>query len=65
MESVAMTRQQMADNYEICTRTLNKWLKEEGITLKKGLISPKDQEIIYSKLGHHPNHNTRKRGKKF
>ena len=65
MESVGMTRQQMADNYEICPRTLNKWLKEKGITVPKGLISPKDQEYIYSKLGHHPNNKTRKKGGKF
>jgi hypothetical protein len=65
MEAVAMTRQQMADNYEICPRTLNKWFKEKGITLPRGLISPKDQENIYSKIGYHPNHKTRIRVKKL
>jgi hypothetical protein len=65
MEAVAMTRQQMADNYEICTRTLNKWFKEKGITLPSGLISPKDQEIVYSKIGYPPNLNTRIRVKKL
>lgn len=65
MEAVAMTRQQLADNYEICPRTLNKWLKEKGIILPPGLISPKDQEYIYSKIGYHPNHITKKRVKKL
>ncbi len=65
MESVAMTKEQMADSYEICVRTFNKWLKEEGIFLKKGLISPKDQGIIFTKLGFPKNLNNRKRGNKL
>lgn len=33
------TRQQIVLEYGICTKTLAKWLKEEGIVIKKGLIS--------------------------
>lgn len=47
----AKTKQQLAEEYGICIRTFNKWLLERNITIKRGLISPKEQEIIYSKLG--------------
>jgi hypothetical protein len=47
----AKSRQQIADEYGICTKTLNKWLKEERIKVKRGLITPKRQAIIYRKLG--------------
>lgn len=47
----AKSKQQIADEYGICTKTLTKWLKEEGIFLKRGLISPRNQEIIYERLG--------------
>lgn len=65
MEAVFMTKQQMADNYRICTRTFNNRLIEKKIILKKGLICPKDQELIYSKLGFPPNYNIIKRGNKL
>jgi hypothetical protein len=65
MEAIFMTKQQLAENFRICTRTFNKRLVEKGIILKKGLISPKDQELIYSKLGFPPNYNIIKRGSKF
>lgn len=47
----AKSKQQIAIEYGICTKTLNKWLKEEKIVLRRGLISPKKQETIYKKLG--------------
>ncbi len=55
MESVFLTRKQIADSYGICIRTFNKRLKENGFILKNGLISPKDQEAISSLLGPPPN----------
>jgi hypothetical protein len=63
MESVFMTRLQMADKYCICVRTLNNRLAEKGIVLKQGLISPKDQELIYAKLGYPPNYTIIRRDK--
>jgi phage antirepressor YoqD-like protein len=45
------TRQQIAKEYGVCTKTLNKWLKEEKIIIKRGLIRPKHQELIYRKIG--------------
>lgn len=47
----AKSKQQIANEYGICTKTLTKWFKEEKIHIKRGLISPKKQEIIYKKLG--------------
>jgi hypothetical protein len=65
MESVFMTREEMATNYRICVRTLNSRLADKGIVLNKGLISPKDQELIYSILGFPPNYTIIKRDRKF
>jgi len=47
----AKSKQQIADEYGICTKTLTKWLKSEKIQLKRGLINPKIQNLIYQKLG--------------
>ena len=47
----AKSHQQIASEYGICTKTLNKWLKEENIILKRGLINPKLQLLIYKKFG--------------
>jgi hypothetical protein len=65
MESVFMTREEMANNYRICVRTLNSRLADKGIVLNKGLISPKDQELIYSILGFPSNYTIIKRDRKF
>jgi hypothetical protein len=51
LEAKAKTKQQIAEEYGICIRTLNKWLLKWDIKLDRGLISPKEQEVIYSKLG--------------
>jgi hypothetical protein len=48
---IAKSKRQIADEYGICTKTLTKWLKDEKIFLKRGLINPKRQEIIYKRLG--------------
>ena len=45
------SKQQMADEYGICRKTFNKLLDKKHIKLDRGLISPKDQVQIYSKLG--------------
>ncbi len=47
----AKSKQQIASEYGICIKTLNKWLKEEKIILKRGLINPKKQNLIYKKFG--------------
>jgi hypothetical protein len=47
----AKTKIQIANEYGICTKTLNKWLKDAKIDLHRGLINPKNQELIYEKFG--------------
>ena len=45
------TKQQMADEYGICSKTFRRMLLKKNIRLEKGLIFPKDQLEIYDKLG--------------
>ena len=45
------TKQQMADEYGVCRKTFNKLLNRKQIKLDRGLIYPKEQFIIYKKLG--------------
>jgi len=47
----AKTRQELAEEYKVHRNTFTKMLKRAGIDLPSGLISPKDQELIYEKLG--------------
>ena len=51
MKNIAKTRLQISEEYGVCTKTFNKWLKKNGIILSRGLITPREQELIYSKLG--------------
>ena len=46
-----MTRQELATKFGISTRTLNKWINDEGIKLKPGLLKPRDVATILEKLG--------------
>ena len=45
------TRQQMANEYNVCRKTFSRLLIKNDIRIGKGVIPPKDQVIIYSKLG--------------
>ncbi|MCJ7448223.1 MAG: hypothetical protein MUO72_11050 [Bacteroidales bacterium] len=47
----AKSKQQIADEYGICIKTLNKWLKQENIKIVIGLINPRMQDLIYKRLG--------------
>ena len=47
----AKTRAEIAEEYKISTKTLNKWLKNAGIQLPSGLICPANQMKIYELLG--------------
>jgi len=47
----AKTRQQIAFEYGICTKTLNKWMKSADIKLPKGLVNPFYQMVIHEKIG--------------
>jgi len=45
------TRQQMAEEYGVCRKTFNKLLTKKNIRLERGVIPPKEQQIIYNRLG--------------
>jgi hypothetical protein len=45
------TKQQMADEYGVCRKTFNRLLLKRHIMLDRGLISPRDQMMIYDELG--------------
>ncbi len=45
------TKQQMADEYGVCRKTFNKLLIKKKIKLDRGVISPREQQNIYNKLG--------------
>jgi len=47
----AKTRQQIAMEYGVCTKTLTKWLKNAEIKLPSGIINPYFIDLIYTKLG--------------
>ena len=47
----AKSREQIALEYGICRKTLNKWLKCAGLNVPKGLINPQYQKIIYDEFG--------------
>lgn len=51
MKPTAKTRQQLATEYGVDVKTFHKWLQDEKITLKRGIICPKKVEEIYRKLG--------------
>jgi hypothetical protein len=41
----------MADEYGVCRKTFSKLLLKKNIKLGRGVIPPRDQIIIYHKLG--------------
>ena len=45
------TRQQIAQEYGISTRTLRRWLLKSDIKLPNRLLGPKEQIMIYEKFG--------------
>jgi len=47
----AMTRQEIADLYKVSWKTLKKRLDKQGIILPRGLVYPKDIELIFEQLG--------------
>jgi transcriptional antiterminator len=49
--SKAKTREQIAEEYGISSRTLSRLLKNNNISLPRSLIYPKDQLRIYKTFG--------------
>jgi hypothetical protein len=52
--SIFKTRSQMADEYSIHRKTFERKLKQAGIILPSGDISPNDQLRIYEHFGYPP-----------
>lgn len=51
MTRKAKSRQEIAEEYGVSTRTLSRWIQNHDLLIPKGLICPKDQEVIYEKFG--------------
>lgn len=46
------TRQQLADDYGVSTRTINKWIDKAGISIgKRELLWPNKLQEFYNKIG--------------
>ncbi len=52
MLMVVETRKELAHKYEVCVKTLNKWLERAGLTFSGCRFTPKEVSIIYGKTGH-------------
>jgi|GEM_PF-3610597 len=50
-QSGCKTKARMAEEYGVCLKTFSKLLTEHGIFIKRHIITPKEQEKIYSALG--------------
>ena len=51
MKTLAKTRKEIASEYGISYKTLQKWLLNIDVDVPRGLITPKVQKTIYNKLG--------------
>lgn len=54
MESLflrAKSRQEVADEYGIGVKTLNRWFKKANIKITRGLLDPYHLQIIYNTFG--------------
>jgi hypothetical protein len=47
----AKSRQEVAAEYGISVRTLNRWFKKVNLDIPSGLIDPLHSEIIYQAFG--------------
>ncbi len=48
----AKSRQEIANEFGISARTLDRWLKKHGILFEhQRLLTPKEQEEVYAALG--------------
>jgi len=48
---IAKTRQEIANEYAISVRTLNRWIKRANLCIPKGLVDPYHLTIIYKTFG--------------
>ena len=45
------TRKEIAEEYGISERTLRRWIKKIDLNISSGLLSPKEQNLIYEAFG--------------
>jgi hypothetical protein len=50
MTRKAKSRQEIANEFGISSKTLSRWFLKENLQIPKGLISPKNQDVIYEKF---------------
>ncbi len=48
------SRQEIADEYGISTKTLSRWLKKKNLDISSGFVTPKEQNQIYEVFGEPP-----------
>ncbi|SDC54098.1 hypothetical protein SAMN04488104_1001155 [Algoriphagus faecimaris] len=46
----AKYRQEIAEEFGISAITLTRWIQKEKLVISRGLISPKEQVLIYSNV---------------
>lgn len=51
MTQKAKSRQEIAHEYGVSSRTLTRWIQKSGLVIPRGLVSPKNQDFIYEKFG--------------
>jgi hypothetical protein len=51
MENIFKSKQQIANELNICVKTLNTRLLKMGVKIPRGLIDPKTQRKVYRLLG--------------
>jgi len=51
MTRKAKSRHEIAQEYGISVRTLYRWIKNSQLAFPNGVISPKDQDLLYEKFG--------------
>ncbi len=51
MSNQVKSRQQIAEEFGVSTKTLSRWLKKENIDLPPGSVTPKWQKLIYFCFG--------------
>ncbi|MDZ7739607.1 MAG: hypothetical protein U5K32_11210 [Bacteroidales bacterium] len=54
MDSSFKTKQNIADEFGISVPTLNRILDDNNYKVRRGLISPREQQMIYKILGKPP-----------
>lgn len=44
-------RSELAQEYGVSVRTLNRWFKREGLNIPRGIIIPRNLQKIFEKIG--------------